>query len=70
MRVKRLVEEVSGASQEQTIGIRQISKTLEAMTGITQNVASDAEASALAGEKILLQADLLGGIVERLESLV
>ena len=65
-----LVEEVNTASQEQTRGIEQVSRSLVQIGQVTQSSAASAEQSAAASEELTGQAHTLAEIVQNLAILV
>lgn len=69
-RVKELVEEISGASQEQAQGVDQINKAVNEMNQVTQQVAANAEESASASEELNAQAGQMLKFVEELVALI
>jgi methyl-accepting chemotaxis protein len=69
-RVKLLVDEVSGGSQEQARGIDQIAKAVSQMERGTQDSAESAHQSAESSVQLMTQAEELHGIVLQLRSLV
>ena len=68
--IKDLVDQVAAGSQQQAIGLDQISKAVREMEAETQRVAANAEEYASASQEIEAQTDSVGEIVERLEELV
>ena len=69
-KVKGLVDEVSGASRQQTQGIEQVSQAIAQMEKVTQTTAATAEESAAASEELTAQAESAMDVVGRLETLV
>ncbi len=65
-----LVDEVNTASQEQTRGIEQVSRSLVQIGQVTQSSAASAEQSAAASEQLTGQAHALRDIVQNLAALV
>ena len=70
VKVKALVDDVSGASRQQSQGIDQVSQAIAQMEKVTQTTAATAEESAAASEELSAQAATALGVVGRLESLV
>ena len=70
MKVKRLVDEVSVASQEQAQGIDQVSQAIAQMEKVTQATAATADESAAASEALSGQAATSMQVVARLKALV
>ncbi len=68
--VKRLVDSVSVASDQQAHGIEQVLQGIRQMEKVTQTTAATAEESAAASEQLNAQAGLTRRLVERLESMV
>ncbi len=54
--VGRLVDQIAEASQEQALGVEQMSDSASSMNGITQHVAASAEQAAVAAEQLNAQA--------------
>ena len=69
-RVKKLVDEVSAGSHQQTLGIEQVTKALAQIEQVTQQSAATSEESAAAAEELTAQATTLQGAVERLTAMV
>lgn len=69
-RVKTLVEQVNTGSQEQALGIEQISRAISDMERLTQRTAASAEESASAGEQLEAQAQSMTTLVKDLRHLV
>lgn len=69
-KVKSLVDDVSGASQEQTRGFDQIAQAVQQMEKVTQTTAATAEESAAASEQLNAQAESTLVTVARLERLL
>jgi methyl-accepting chemotaxis protein len=67
---KELVDQIRGASEEQSRGIHQVSATLAQMQQLTQQTAAGAEQSASAGEELFSQSSALREMVSRLASMV
>jgi methyl-accepting chemotaxis protein len=68
--VKALVDEVSGASKQQALGIEQVTQAIRQMERVTQTTAATAEESAAACEQLNTQADVTMQLVGRLETMV
>jgi methyl-accepting chemotaxis protein len=68
--VKALVDEVSGASKQQALGIEQVTQAIRQMERVTQTTAATAEESAAACEQLNTQADVTMQLVGRLELMV
>ncbi len=68
--VSRLVDEVRAGSQEQALGIEQITKALTDMEHLTQRAASSAEESAAASQELAAQSTAMKDSVRQLESLI
>jgi len=69
-KVKRLVDEVSAASQQQTQSLDQVSVAMSQMGKVTQTTAATAEESAAASEELNAQAETAMTVVKSLEALV
>lgn len=69
-KVKALVDDVNGASQEQTRGFDQIAQAVQQMEKVTQTTAATAEESAAASEELNAQAESTLVTVARLEKLL
>jgi methyl-accepting chemotaxis protein len=69
-RVKVLVDEVNGGSEEQVRGIEQVGKAIAQMGSVTQVNAASAEESASAAEQLTAQSEALNGIVKGLTEMV
>jgi methyl-accepting chemotaxis protein len=67
---KRLVDDVSGASREQTQGIDQVSKAIEQLEQLTQRTAANSEECAAASEELNAQAEVTMNVVARLQAFV
>jgi methyl-accepting chemotaxis protein/methyl-accepting chemotaxis protein-1 (serine sensor receptor) len=67
---KRLVDEVSAASLQQTQGIDQVSKAILELEQLTQRTAANSEESAAASEELSSQAEVTMSVVARLNALV
>jgi methyl-accepting chemotaxis protein len=68
--IKQLVDEVMLGSEEQSNGIKQITRAITQMEQVTQTTAANAEESASAAEELNAQAESLRDIVRRLNALV
>ena len=68
--VTNLITNVSQASQEQAIGINQVSEATNSMNNVVQSVAASAEESAAASEELAAQANELTGSVGSLKNVV
>jgi methyl-accepting chemotaxis protein len=69
-KVKRLIDEVSNASEQQKDGIVQVSGAIVQMEQVTQSTAATAEESAAASEELNAQAEATMAVVDRLQQLV
>jgi methyl-accepting chemotaxis protein/methyl-accepting chemotaxis protein-1 (serine sensor receptor) len=69
-KVKMLIDEVSKAAHEQTLGIEQITKALVQMEQTTQQSAANSEESAAASQELKAQAEAMHDVVGALEELV
>jgi methyl-accepting chemotaxis protein len=67
---KRLVDDVSGASRQQTQGIDQVSKAIGQLEQLTQRTAANSEESAAASEELNTQAEVTMAVVARLQAFV
>ncbi|SMO67378.1 methyl-accepting chemotaxis protein [Gracilimonas mengyeensis] len=68
--VHTLVEEISAASKEQSVGIQQMNSIMSEMDHVVQDNASASEESASAAEELSSQANELDSIVSEMVSLV
>lgn len=68
--VDALVSEIAVASQEQSTGIREISKAVGQMEEVTQQNSSVAQASSISGEQLRAQATQLDSLVKDLVSII
>ena len=68
--VKKLLDEINGASQQQSRGIDLINSSVTRMDQITQSTAATAEESASAAEELNAQSESLKEAVDRLTALV
>jgi methyl-accepting chemotaxis protein/methyl-accepting chemotaxis protein-1 (serine sensor receptor) len=68
--VKTLVDAISEASRQQSMGIQQVSQAIAQMEGVTQHTAATAEESATASEELKSQAELSLSVVSAVEALV
>jgi len=69
-KIGNLIDEITAASEEQTIGIEQINKSVTEIDEITQKTAASAEESASASEEMNAQSEQLRNFVRELTSLV
>jgi methyl-accepting chemotaxis protein len=69
-RIKRLIDEVSDASRQQSQGIDQVTQAISQMEKVTQTTAATAEESAAASEELNAQAGLAMSLVSELEVIV
>lgn len=69
-KVKMLIDEVSKAALEQTLGVEQITKALVQMEQTTQQSAANSEESAAASLELKAQAEAMHEVVGALEELV
>ncbi len=70
MSMTELISQISSASQEQAEGIKQINDAVTQMESVTQANASNAEKSAMASERLSVQAKELNDVVSVLVGLV
>ncbi len=68
--VSALIDEISGASEEQMKGIEQIKIALSQMEGVTQSNVAISEESAASANELYTQAGELKEIVERLNEII
>jgi methyl-accepting chemotaxis protein/methyl-accepting chemotaxis protein-1 (serine sensor receptor) len=68
--VRRLSEQVSTASDQQSQGIAQVTTSIGEMEKVTQSTAATAEESAAASEELNAQAETSLGIVRQLDTMV
>ena len=68
--VKALVDDVSSASRQQTIGIDQVSQAIVQMESVTQRAAATAEEGAAASKELSAQAETSMIVVHKLDALV
>jgi methyl-accepting chemotaxis protein len=68
--VKRIVDEVSDASRQQSQGIDQVSQAIAQMEKVTQGTAATAEESAAASEELSALGEMSMSVVARLAALV
>jgi methyl-accepting chemotaxis protein len=68
--VKVLVDEIRGASEEQSRGMQQVSTALGQMDNITQRNAASAEESASSAEELSTQSQAMEAIIARLAAMV
>ncbi len=69
-KVNELMDEIAAASQEQSLGIEQVNKSIAQVTVVTQQNAANAEESASAAEELNAQSENMKQIVEELSMLV
>jgi methyl-accepting chemotaxis protein len=69
-KIKDLIEDVSSSSNEQSLGIEQVSKAILEMQQVTQRVAASAEEGAAASEELSAQSAALKHVAERLSIMV
>jgi methyl-accepting chemotaxis protein len=69
-KVKNLVEEVSEASRQQTLGIDQVLTSVTNVSTVTQSTASSAEEGAASSRQLRTQASEFHHLIGRLEALV
>lgn len=69
-KVKMLIDEVSKAAHEQTLGVEQITKALVQMEQTTQQSAATSEESAASSQELKAQAEAMHDVVSALEELV
>jgi methyl-accepting chemotaxis protein len=67
---KKLVDDVSGASRQQTQGIDQVSKAIGQLEHLTQSTAANSEECAAASEELNAQAEVTMSVVARLQAFV
>jgi methyl-accepting chemotaxis protein len=70
VKIRSLVDEISAASQEQSLGIEQINKAVAEMDTVTQQNAANAEESASASEEMNGQAEQLKNFVWDLTTII
>ena len=68
--VSRMAGEISGASNEQSLGITEINKAMGQLEQMTQQGAASSEECAAAAEELSAQAESLRGIVRNLVTIV
>ena len=68
--VKRLIDEVSVASQQQAQGFDQVTQAINQMEKVTQTTAATAEEGAAASEELSAQAEQSLDVVTRMERLI
>ena len=66
----KLVEEISSATAEQTVGIDQVTNAVVDLEAVTQSNASSAEESAGASEELLSQSKHLDSVITKLYDLI
>ncbi len=69
-KVRKVVDEIDGATREQAQGMRQISDSMSQMDQVTQKNAATAEESASSSEELSAQAETLLAVVSQLRQLV
>ena len=69
-RIRRLVDEVSTGSREQSHGIEQIARAISQMEHVTQTSAANAEESAAAAEQLTAQSRTMEEMVAELHEMV
>ena len=69
-KVNELMDEIAAASQEQSLGIEQVNKSIAQVTVVTQQNAANAEESASAAEELNAQSENMKQIVQELSMLV
>jgi methyl-accepting chemotaxis protein/methyl-accepting chemotaxis protein-1 (serine sensor receptor) len=69
-KIRKLVDEVSFGSQEQSRGIDQVTQAIGEMNHVTQQTAASAEESASAVQEVHSQTDALRQVVQQLQQLV
>lgn len=69
-KVNELMDEIAAASQEQSLGMEQVNKSIAQVTVVTQQNAANAEESASAAEELNAQSENMKQIVEELSMLV
>lgn len=67
---KALVDQVNLGSQEQAIGIAEVSKSVQHMQELTQSSAASSEECAAASQELSAQAEILKGIAQQLQEVV
>jgi len=68
--LKRLMDEVSHASQDQATGAQEIAVAMTRMDQVTQSVAANSEETAAAAEELSSQASTVMDVVRRLDGMV
>lgn len=68
--IKKLVDEISEGTVEQSRGIEQMGKSISRIEQVTQSNAAGAEEGAAAAEELSAQAEAMKAVVERLRELV
>ncbi len=69
-KLNRLVEQINGASTEQSQGIEQINQALNQMEQVTQQNAANAQETASSSEELNAQAETLNNIIDELTKMV
>jgi methyl-accepting chemotaxis protein/methyl-accepting chemotaxis protein-1 (serine sensor receptor) len=70
VKVKVLVDQINVASTEQTRGIGQIARSIQAMERVTQSSAATAEESAASAQELTVQSNLMKEIVSSLSVMI
>jgi methyl-accepting chemotaxis protein/methyl-accepting chemotaxis protein-1 (serine sensor receptor) len=70
VKVKTLVDEVDLGSQQQVLGLEQVSNAILQMEQVTQATAASSEETAAAAEELSAQSETLKDMVEELAALV
>jgi methyl-accepting chemotaxis protein len=70
IKVAQLIGEIAAASDEQAMGIGQITKAVEGMNMVTQQNAANAEESASSSEEMEAQARMMKGLVAEISTMV
>jgi methyl-accepting chemotaxis protein len=68
--MSQMVREISVASQEQSVGIREVNRTMSELDQMTKDNSSVAQSSSETADELKNEADKLGGIVTELTVLV
>lgn len=69
-KVSSIIETISGATKEQSLGISQINRAVSELEGVTQSMAETAEESASASEELRAQSESLNRISDELTEVV
>ncbi len=67
--VKKMADAITSSSGEQRRSLQQINSAVSQLSGVTQNVAAQAEESAAASTALSARADSLGRTAERVRAL-